>query len=172
VSQVGDDAESAMSVSPKTEAQLRDLAVRYAVAADRGDGKRFTEIFFPDATVTIRNGAGLVTICGHHELRTIPGRLRRYERTFHLLGQSTYTVFRGDASGEVYCMANHLKADVNTVMYIRYEDEYRQNSIGQWLIRSRIVIVDWTENHRISGSAVPLGRRHGGTAGSEGMPSI
>jgi hypothetical protein len=161
MSQVGDDAESAMSVSSKTEGQLRDLAVRYAVAADRGDGNRFTEIFFPDATVTIMNGAGLHTICGHEELRTIPERLQRYDRTFHMLGQSRYRVLRGEASGEAYCIANHLKADVNTVMYIRYEDEYRQNSIGQWLIRSRIVVVDWTETHQISDSAVPRRRSRG-----------
>jgi hypothetical protein len=172
MSQGGDDAGSAMSVSQKTEGQLRQLAVRYAVAADRRDGNRFTEVFFPNATVTIRNGPDLLTICGHGELRRIPERLRRYDRTFHMLGQSTYRVLHGEASGEIYCIASHLKVDVNTVMYIRYEDDYQQNSIGQWLIRSRIVVVEWTETHPIFGSAVPRRRGHGEIAGSDVPPSI
>ena len=72
-----------------------------------------------------------------------------------MLGQSTYQVHLADASGEVYCIANHLKDGVNTVMYIRYEDDYQQNSNGQWLIKSRLVVVEWIEDHQVSGSASP-----------------
>jgi hypothetical protein len=142
-------------VSPTTETQLRDLAVRYAAAADGRDADRFTEVFFPDATLTVQRGADTQRISGREELRVIPERLRRYDRTFHLLGQSTYEVHRAEASGEVYCIANHLKAGVNTVMYIRYEDDYHQNSNGQWLIKSRLVVVEWIEDHQVSGSASP-----------------
>ena len=146
---------NASHVSPKTEAQLRDLAVRYAEAADRRDVDRFTELFFPDATVTVMNGVDSVTISGHEELRAIPERLGRYDRTFHLLGQSAYRAHQGMATGELYCIANHLRAGVNTVMYIRYEDEYRQNVTGKWLLSSRRVVVEWVEEHSASGSASP-----------------
>jgi hypothetical protein len=134
------------------EAQLWDLAVRYAAAADNRDPDRFVEIFFPDASLTVVRGGKSLTISGQEELRAVPGRLLRYNRTFHHLGQSSYSVRSGEASGQVYCIANHLRAEVNTVMYIRYEDEYRQNMTSQWLIRSRLVSVEWTEDHQVSPS--------------------
>ena len=73
-------------VNVAVEAQLRELAVRYATAADQRDPDRFVEIFFPDASVTVVRGGGSHTISGHHELRAIPERLLRYDRTFHQFG--------------------------------------------------------------------------------------
>jgi hypothetical protein len=145
-----DDATPPPNTRPATEAQLRDLAVRYATTADSRDVDGFTKIFFPDATVTVVMGEKSQTISGLEELRIIPERLKWYDRTFHQLGQSSYRVRRGDATGQVYCTANHLRAEVNTVMYIRYEDEYGHNATGQWLIRSRLVVVEWTESHQTS----------------------
>jgi hypothetical protein len=152
VEHVGDEDDSSAppNTHSATEAQLRDLAVRYATAADSRDPDGFTKIFFPDATVIVVMGEKSQTISGHEELRAIPERLKWYDRTFHHLGQSSYRVRRGDATGQVYCTANHLRAEVNTVMYIRYEDEYGHNATGQWLIRSRMVVVEWTENHQAS----------------------
>jgi hypothetical protein len=152
VDQIGneDDATPPPNPRPTTDAQLRDLAVRYATAADSRDPDAFTRIFFPDATVTVVMGEKSQAISGHEELRAIPERLKWYERTFHQLGQSSYRMGRGDATGQVYCTANHLRAEVNTVMYIRYEDEYGHNATGQWLIRSRLVVVEWTESHKTS----------------------
>jgi SnoaL-like domain len=145
-----DDSTFPPNTPPTTEAQLRDLAVRYATAADSRDPGGFTKTFFPDATVTVVMGEKSQTISGHEELRAIPERLKWYDRTFHQLGQSSYRVRRGDATGQVYCTANHLRAGVNTVMYIRYEDAYGRDATGEWLIRSRLVVVEWTESHQTS----------------------
>jgi hypothetical protein len=139
------------------QATLRDLAIRYATAADRGDADGFANVFFGDATVTVLRDGKSQAISGHDELRSIPGLLRRYDRTFHQLGQSSYRIRQSDATGEVYCIANHLFRDVNTVMYIRYQDEYGQNPTGGWRIRSRLVVVDWTEDHRTSSFGPPQG---------------
>ena len=66
-----------------------------------------------------------------------------------MLGQSTYAIGDGEATGEVYCVAHHLTPDAhggtNYVMYIRYEDTYRPDADGVWKFAQRRLRVDWTE---------------------------
>jgi hypothetical protein len=144
---------SSPRLTATTSAQLRDLSVRYASAADRRNPDQFTELFAPDATLIVMSGGDAHEMSGSTELRTIAERLGRYDRTFHLLGQSSYGVDHSQATGEIYCVAHHLKAGMNTVMYIRYEDSYEQNTKGQWLISSRKVVVEWSEDHAVLGSS-------------------
>jgi SnoaL-like domain len=79
--------------------------------------------------------------------------IKRYPKTYHVLGQSTYEIDGDVATGEVYCMAHHLTPDpgadppagTNYVMFIRYDDEYRAGADGEWRIADRRVLIDWTE---------------------------
>lgn len=140
-----------MSVTP---AELRALAETYARGADRGDGDLYASAFHADAELQVFSAADQVNPDryrrGHDELRGIPGMLQRYERTFHMLGQSTYDIADDRAAGEVYCIAHHLFDNgdgsvTNHVMYIRYQDIYEPDGTGTWKIRQRKVVVDWTE---------------------------
>ena len=135
---------------------IRDLAYRYAAGVDRRDQSLFLSAFHPDATLTIvRNDLDgverVVVRTGYDELRTIPELITRYDKTFHFVGNH-HCVLNGDeATGEVYCTAHHLNSEPHGgrdhVMLIRYQDDYRRGSDGQWLIASRRLVVDWTEEH-------------------------
>ncbi|HQV58419.1 MAG TPA: nuclear transport factor 2 family protein [Ilumatobacteraceae bacterium] len=136
---------------------LRHLAETYAAAVDRGDAERFISAFHPDAALYTYSSADHETPqgsrIGHEQLAKIPGMLRRYTRTFHMLGQSTYDIGPDRATGEVYCLAHHLTVrDDGTandhVMLIRYQDDYEPNAEGEWKIRQRRVVVDWTEQRQ------------------------
>lgn len=140
-----------MTVTPQ---QLRLLAETYASAVDRGDSERFISAFHPDAALYTYassdhdNPQG--SRIGHEQLGKIPGMLRRYVRTFHMLGQSTYEIGPDRATGEVYCLAHHLTVGEDGkgndhVMLIRYQDDYEPDAEGAWKIRQRRVVVDWTE---------------------------
>jgi ketosteroid isomerase-like protein len=133
-----------------TRAQLQDLAVRYAAAADHGDVENFADVFTENATLTVHNGGSRDEIRGRDRLRRIPERLARYDRTFHSLGQAQYWSNEpGHAEGEVLCTASHVRGRTNSVMYIRYEDGYQKSADGTWRIQRRDVQVQWTETHAV-----------------------
>ena len=89
----------------------------------------------------------------------IPEIIQRYPKTFHMLGQSTYAIGDGEATGEVYCIAHHVTPDADAspdgggtdyVMFIRYEDTYRPNGDGAWKFAHRRLRVDWTETRVVN----------------------
>jgi hypothetical protein len=134
-----------MSISTNDEAQLRRLAVAYARGVDRRDLALFLSAFHPEATLTLHSGH---VLRGHDEIGRVTESIKRYGTTFHFLGQSAYEPPDdgldppGTARGEVYCIAHHWTEGWPTViMYIRYQDVYRQDDAG-WLITSRRLIVD------------------------------
>jgi SnoaL-like domain len=135
-----------MPLSEDMEAQLRALAVRYALAADDCNPDAFADVFCPDGMLTVLRGEQQQTLSGRKALRAVPERLGRFERTFHLLGQSHYEIDGETATGTVYCTANHLLDGVNEVMHIRYRDSYAVCDDGRWRIQSRRVVVEWTEH--------------------------
>jgi SnoaL-like domain len=57
------------------------------------------------------------------------------------------------ATGEVYCIAHHLRGDAaettDLAVYIRYLDRYRQDPGGRWLIESRQGVFLWTEERPV-----------------------
>lgn len=135
-----------------TRQELRSLAERYARGVDRRDVGTFAGLFHPDAVITIHDPSESTEpreVRGAERLAKIPEVIQRYAKTFHLLGQSTYDIGDGEATGEVYCIAHHLTPDVHGgtdyVMYIRYEDTYRTDTDGRWKFAQRRLRVDWTE---------------------------
>lgn len=131
-------------LSPADEAVLRSLAARYARGVDRRDRDLFLSAFAPDAVLTVPRHV----MRGHDEIAVVPEAIKRWETTFHFLGQSAYWPgpSAGTAGGEVYCVAHHWSERKGTwVMYIRYADSYVRDG-SSWLIASRRVITDHEES--------------------------
>jgi hypothetical protein len=144
---------------------LRELAARYALGVDRRDRDLFLSAFHPDATLLVEGSDDQRAprpMHGHAEIGRVIEWIAAYPKTFHMIGQNRYDLEEKAATGEVYCQANHYaatdKGNVNRVMYIRYQDQYRTVDDGIWRIGSRQVLVDWTETHRTG----PLNDRSGG----------
>jgi hypothetical protein len=139
-----------MSFTSQDRFALQDLAVNYARGLDRRDRPLFLSAFDPGAALTMPTGE---TMKGHEQIGFVTESVRRYDRTFHFLGQSAYEPPddgldpKGTARGEVYCVAYHWTNGKPTrIMYIRYNDVYRQNDEG-WLITARRIVVDGDEKH-------------------------
>src|SRR3954451_18120538 len=97
-----------------TRQELRALAERYARGVDRREVETFVALFHPDAVITIHDPSDTEEprqIRGAERLVRVPEAIKRYPATFHMLGQSTYDIGDGEASGEVYCIAHHLTPD-------------------------------------------------------------
>jgi ketosteroid isomerase-like protein len=135
-----------------TRQELRALAERYARGVDRREVDTFVALFHPDAVITIHDPSDTEEprqIRGAERLAQVPEAIKRYRTTFHMLGQSSYDIGDGEATGEVYCIAHHLTPDAHGgtdhVMFIRYEDTYRLDGDGVWKFAERRLRVDWTE---------------------------
>ncbi len=135
-------------------AALRALADQYAIAVDRRDRAAYVGAFHPDGVLEIYRPRQLDVLArrvsGHDELGRVTEAIARYERTFHLVGQSTYDIDGDRATGEVYCIAHHLDGDTDFVMFIRYEDEYTRRD-GRWAIEVRRLRNEWNEVHAVEG---------------------
>jgi ketosteroid isomerase-like protein len=145
-----------MSTTDRTadELELRALAARYAIAADQGDNQGYADVFLPDGHLLVYRAPDFDTPAtdrtGAEQLAQVPTLLAdRYDRTFHFVGQSIYTIGEAVASGHVYCLAHHLstteQGGTSYVMHMRYKDEYRRDADGAWRIAERRAEVDWTE---------------------------
>ena len=138
--------------------ELRSLAEQYARGVDRRDDvDGFVALFLPDAVITIHDPSESEEpreLRGTERLARIPEVIKGYPKTFHMLGQSTYDIGDGEATGDVYCIAHHLTpgthGGTDHVMVIRYEDTYRTDSEGAWKFAQRRLRVDWTETRAVN----------------------
>jgi uncharacterized protein (TIGR02246 family) len=125
---------------------LRALSVGYAAAADECDTAEFADLFTEDAVLLVHDDGGSRERRGRQDIAAIPALLGRFDRTRHVLAQDRYRrVDDGLIVGEVLCTAHHLRQGSDTVMHIRYLDEYTTEPDGTWRIRRRDVVVEWTE---------------------------
>ena len=126
------------------EARLRDLAHRYARMMDRMSFDDLPTVFSADGVLS---GPGY-EMTGHDQLRAGLQSLDQFSATLHGV-LNTYFEIDGDrASGEVYCVANHVH-EVEGIpfkldMGIRYRDRYRRVD-GRWLIASRELVLVWEQ---------------------------
>lgn len=125
---------------------IRDLALRYAQAADKRDVAQYIGAFTRDGSI---GGSGYASK-GHEQLGKIPPMLdKRYLKTFHAVQNHRIALSGDRASGEVYTIAHHLSQTedgklTDFVMIMRYEDDYVRKADG-WKFAHRNIIVDWTE---------------------------
>lgn len=146
------------SIDRSTIEALNELGVRYARYCDRREFDRLGEIFPADGLIAVHPGdpathAPLYQMGSLAEIQGAFELLRRYEKTFHFIGQQL--VLEADAStarGETYCVASHFHEKqgrpCNYVMYIRYQDRFARID-GTWKIQQRRLIVDRTEGEDV-----------------------
>jgi 3-phenylpropionate/cinnamic acid dioxygenase small subunit len=131
--------------------ELRSLMFRYAQAVDRRDYAAFQEIFAEEAILTgYREDPESLDALFRYEGRAVIQEslkaIERYEKTFHLVGNSLFEASGDGAEGESYCMAHHIyRRDGiawNRTMAIRYQDRFVRRE-GQWQILSRALRIDF-----------------------------
>ncbi len=132
---------------------LRELVDSYAVSVDNRDTERFVSLFLADGVLIVYEPDvpdAVVTFTGPDELRTVMNLLQNFGTTFHVMANHLCQIDGDTASGEVYCLANHLLKGnsglINLCMYIRYFDTYSLTADG-WRFAQRKVKRQWTEEH-------------------------
>ena len=124
------------------ELQLRDLAFRYARMMDRRQFDWLPQVFAEDGELV---GPGY-TMKGHEQLRQGLQGLERFSATLHGVLNLYFEIDGDSATGEVYCVANHLHEQEGVPykldMGIRYEDRYARKSTG-WVIERRFFNMVW-----------------------------
>lgn len=137
------------------EDALRKLAYRYARMVDRRDWDEIPLVFSSDARL---EGPGYA-MNGHAELRAGLQTIDMFSATLHCVHNHWFDVAGGEATGELYCVANHLLEKEGTPfkldMGIRYEDRYRREG-ELWKITSRILHLVWQQELPLSMSADPV----------------
>ena len=124
------------------ENQLRDLAYRYARMMDRREFDWLPQVFAEQGSLI---GPGY-EMKGHEQLRQGLKGLERFSATLHGV-LNTYFEIDGDAAtGEVYCVANHVYEKEGVPfkldMGIRYDDQYTRGP-GGWVITRRFFNMVW-----------------------------
>ena len=144
------------TISPQEAADrlaIRELIDAYAHCADRRDAKGQMALFTEDTRfiVFMNMTAAEPTqqLHGRESLAPVFDDLNQYVATMHFNGQSTILLDGDRATGESYCLAQHLKVGQDgqrTMMIasIRYLDELVKQG-GQWLFAERRLMVNWTE---------------------------
>lgn len=127
------------------ELAIRDLAYRYARIVDRRVYSEIPQVFMPDCELS---GVGFA-MKGHAELDAGLRKIEMYSATQHCV-QNQLTRVEGDrASGEFYCVANHIHVrdgvQYKLDMGIRYEDRYVRTAAG-WRIASRALVLIWQQD--------------------------
>ena len=132
-------------------AEIRDLACRYARAVDRRDWALAETLFTEDGVL---KGARFELVGRAQVVRGLRS-VERYRATFHAVHNQTLEIAGDDATGETYCVANHLlERDGRSFKLdwgIRYQDRYRRGANGSWRFARRELIVDWEQELPLSG---------------------
>lgn len=105
---------------------IQQLPIRYAMAVDERDLDAWVGLFIPDVQV----GRG---VTGRAALReAIASMTQQFYRSIHqIVGHRIDLIDAENATGNVYCRAEHEVGDEWIVMAIRYDDTYRKVD-GQW----------------------------------------
>lgn len=129
--------------------QIRELAYRYARAADRLDYAAFSGVFTEDAILVLPE----TTIEGLPAIQLAMRHLEQFTRTQHFVHNVVADVYGDAASVEVYCVASHIypKQDGESKLDwgIRYLDELLRTP-GGWRIQRRELIREWAQDQPLS----------------------
>ena len=135
------------------------LSARYARIVDRRDFGALHEVMSADARIAVYVADPAVS-GPIHEMKGIGDitqafeLLRRYDGTFHFVGQVLLLEQTGrEARAETYCVASHFHtrgdARLAYVMYIRYQDRCVETDAG-WRIAERLLLVDRVEGEDVA----------------------
>jgi len=131
---------------------IRQLVDAYAHCADRRLAEKQKSLFTEDTHfVVYMNGEGsepTQIIDGREGLTPVFEDLNRYQATQHFNGQSTIELDSDRATGESYCIAQHLFTEGGErklmLAHLRYGDTFVKQD-GAWLFAERNLYVDWIE---------------------------
>ena len=136
---------------------IRELVEAYAHCADRRDAPGQMSLFTADTHFVVymnaKDSMPTQELHSREDLAPVFEELKKYESTMHFIGQSTILTLTDDrATGEVYCMANHLTVEADKrrlmVAYLRYYDRFVKAD-GVWLFAERLLYVDWLEERAL-----------------------
>lgn len=128
------------------EGAIRHAAMLYAIGADRRDPAIWTEIMAEDMVLVTPRGR----IEGRDQvLAALPKLAAAFTATQHHVTNQLHAVTGDVATGETYCVADHMTqaADGSRSILrwaIRYQDELRRTE-GGWRFTRRELILDWEE---------------------------
>ncbi len=127
------------------ELAIRDLANRYARMIDRRDWPELPRVFTPDCELS---GQGYL-MRGHAELGAGLRKIDMFSATQHCV-LNQVTCLDGDrATGEFYCIANHIHerggVSYKLDMGIRYDDHYLRTPDG-WRLAKRVLNLIWQQD--------------------------
>ncbi|MEM5275474.1 nuclear transport factor 2 family protein [Cupriavidus taiwanensis] len=124
---------------------IHALTCRYAQAVDRRDFSTLAELFTADARLS---GPGF-HMEGPQAIAKGMAELGQYRATQHHVHQQLVDIHGDTATGETYCVANHVYQQDGVQRKldwgIRYQDRFERLQ-GQWRIAARELVVDWTQD--------------------------
>ena len=151
--------------------EIRDLALRYARAADRRDYALFEAICTEDARLSGHRGDPDTTppwfeVEGRDAIVASMRALERFESTLHVVSNQLVEIEGDRAHGETYCTAHHIHREggvaMNHTMAIRYQDRMVRTD-GRWRFQQRRLAIDW-EQHAPLREDGPVERAGGASA--------
>lgn len=128
------------------ERAIRRAATLYAIGADRRDPAIWTAIMAEDMVLITPRGR----IDGRDKvLGALPKLAAAYTATQHRVTNQWHMIEGDHATGETYCVADHMNeaSDGSRSILswaIRYQDELRRID-GRWLFTRRELVLDWEE---------------------------
>ena len=133
--------------------ELRDLAVRYALAVDSRDSDELAAIFTADGVMGGR-GSDDVRYAGPEGCKRMIAEVdASFAKTMHNVFNQTFDRAEdGEVSGMTTGIASHiLPGDGSDLVdfAMRYHDRYAQEG-GCWKFRERRLEVVWVEQRKVS----------------------
>jgi len=120
---------------------IRDIATAYAIACDEHDMPRLMDLFTVDACFDAPNGSMVAK--GKAAIQTL------FEKTFKIRGPAyhwthdiTIEIDPADPDRGTGLVLSHAETTPNGVVSIaamRYQDDYRRESDGQWRFAKRVI---------------------------------
>ena len=120
---------------------IRDIATAYAIACDEHDMPRLMNLFTVDACFDAPNGSMVAK--GKAAIQTL------FEKTFKIRGPAyhwthdiTIKIDAADPDRGTGLVLSHAETTPNGVVSIaamRYQDDYRRESDGQWRFAKRVI---------------------------------
>ena len=120
---------------------IRDIATAYAIACDEHDMPRLMNLFTVDACFDAPNGSMVAK--GKEAIQTL------FEETFKIRGPAyhwthdiTIEIDPADPDRGTGLVLSHAETTPNGVVSIaamRYQDDYRRESDGQWRFAKRVI---------------------------------
>jgi hypothetical protein len=126
--------------------EIHQVILRLARGTDRRDSELIRSCYHEDSF----DDHGAFQGTGAEFAEWVPPTLAIFTTTQHFIG-SPRIDFEGDgANSETYCVAHHLLPEDDSdgprdsVMALRYVDRFERARDGDWLIRKRVCVWDFT----------------------------